>query len=126
MPYSDKVLDHYSNPRNVGSFDAADHDGLRAVIAAEPAEVTPDVLFDVRPNPSFPVFGGKDDVNADAGVSVGHGAAGWLGEAGSRHGAVASCYCGVATRHGCSCHPPLFPAAEHIGDRGAPLGVWHF
>jgi nitrogen fixation protein NifU and related proteins len=24
MPYSDKVLDHYSNPRNVGSFDAAD------------------------------------------------------------------------------------------------------
>ena len=24
MPYSTKVLDHYSNPRNVGSFDAAD------------------------------------------------------------------------------------------------------
>ena len=24
MPYSDKILDHYSNPRNVGSFDAAD------------------------------------------------------------------------------------------------------
>ena len=24
MPYSDKVLEHYSNPRNVGSFDAAD------------------------------------------------------------------------------------------------------
>jgi nitrogen fixation protein NifU and related proteins len=24
MPYSDKILDHYSNPRNVGSFDAKD------------------------------------------------------------------------------------------------------
>ena len=24
MPYSDKILDHYSNPRNVGSFSSAD------------------------------------------------------------------------------------------------------
>jgi nitrogen fixation NifU-like protein len=24
MPYSDKILDHYNNPRNVGSFDAQD------------------------------------------------------------------------------------------------------
>jgi nitrogen fixation NifU-like protein len=24
MPYSDKVLEHYNNPRNVGSFDAQD------------------------------------------------------------------------------------------------------
>ena len=24
MPYSEKILDHYSHPRNVGSFDAAD------------------------------------------------------------------------------------------------------
>ena len=24
MPYSDNVIDHYENPRNVGSFDAAD------------------------------------------------------------------------------------------------------
>jgi nitrogen fixation protein NifU and related proteins len=24
MPYSDKILDHYNNPRNVGSFSSAD------------------------------------------------------------------------------------------------------
>jgi nitrogen fixation protein NifU and related proteins len=24
MPYSDKILDHYNNPRNVGSFDSTD------------------------------------------------------------------------------------------------------
>ncbi len=24
MPYSDKILEHYNNPRNVGSFDAQD------------------------------------------------------------------------------------------------------
>ena len=24
MPYSDRILDHYNNPRNVGSFDAKD------------------------------------------------------------------------------------------------------
>ena len=24
MPYSEKVIEHYENPRNVGSFDKAD------------------------------------------------------------------------------------------------------
>src|SRR5205814_5237752 len=34
MPYSDKVLDHYSNPRNVGSFDAADPNVCTGLVGA--------------------------------------------------------------------------------------------
>ena len=30
MAYSTKVLDHYNNPRNVGSFDRADSTSARA------------------------------------------------------------------------------------------------
>ena len=29
MPYSEKVLEHYSNPRNVGSMDKADPTGVK-------------------------------------------------------------------------------------------------
>src|SRR5437667_7944757 len=40
MPYSDKILDHYSNPRNVGSFDAKDDTvGTGLVGAPECGEV---------------------------------------------------------------------------------------
>ena len=34
MAYSDKVLDHYSNPRNVGSLDKASHDVGTGVVGA--------------------------------------------------------------------------------------------
>jgi nitrogen fixation NifU-like protein len=34
MAYSDKVLDHYSNPRNVGSFDKNDPDVGTGVVGA--------------------------------------------------------------------------------------------
>ena len=34
MAYSDKVLDHYENPRNVGSFDAEDQDVGTGMVGA--------------------------------------------------------------------------------------------
>lgn len=34
MAYSDKVLDHYSNPRNVGSMDKSSHDVGTGVVGA--------------------------------------------------------------------------------------------
>ena len=34
MPYSDKVLDHYNNPRNVGSFDKSDIDVGTGIVGA--------------------------------------------------------------------------------------------
>jgi len=37
MAYSDKVLDHYENPRNVGSFDKATITSAPAWSARRPA-----------------------------------------------------------------------------------------
>ncbi len=34
MAYSDKVLDHYENPRNVGKMDAADKNGGTGMVGA--------------------------------------------------------------------------------------------
>lgn len=34
MAYSDKVIDHYNNPRNVGSFDKKDNDVGTGVVGA--------------------------------------------------------------------------------------------
>ena len=34
MAYSDKVVDHYENPRNVGSFDKGDHDVGTGMVGA--------------------------------------------------------------------------------------------
>ena len=49
MPYSEKVLDHYSNPRNVGSFDAKAEDvGTGLVGAPECGDV---MRLQIRVNP---------------------------------------------------------------------------
>jgi nitrogen fixation NifU-like protein len=49
MPYSDKILDHYSNPRNVGSFDAKDATvGTGLVGAPECGDV---MKLQIRVNP---------------------------------------------------------------------------
>ena len=34
MPYSEKVIDHYNNPRNVGSFDKADLEVGTGIVGA--------------------------------------------------------------------------------------------
>jgi nitrogen fixation protein NifU and related proteins len=54
MPYSDKVLDHYSNPRNVGSFDAKDPTiGTGLVGAPECGDV---MKLQIRVNPDTGVI----------------------------------------------------------------------
>jgi nitrogen fixation protein NifU and related proteins len=54
MPYSDKILDHYNNPRNVGSFDAADPNvGTGLVGAPECGDV---MKLQIRVNPDTGVI----------------------------------------------------------------------
>jgi nitrogen fixation NifU-like protein len=54
MPYSDKILDHYSNPRNVGSFDAADPNvGTGLVGAPECGDV---MKLQIKVNPETGVI----------------------------------------------------------------------
>jgi nitrogen fixation NifU-like protein len=54
MPYSDKILDHYNNPRNVGSFDAADPNvGTGLVGAPECGDV---MKLQIRVNPQTGVI----------------------------------------------------------------------
>jgi nitrogen fixation protein NifU and related proteins len=65
MPYSDKILEHYSNPRNVGSFDAKDPTVGTGLVGAPECgdvmklqiKVNPDtgVIEDAR----FKTFGGS-------------------------------------------------------------------
>jgi len=54
MPYSDKILDHYNNPRNVGSFDAKDAAvGTGLVGAPECGDV---MKLQIRVNPETGVI----------------------------------------------------------------------
>ena len=54
MPYSEKILDHYSNPRNVGSFDAKDPEiGTGLVGAPECGDV---MKLQIRVNPDTGVI----------------------------------------------------------------------
>lgn len=54
MPYSDKVLEHYNNPRNVGSFDAKALDvGTGLVGAPECGDV---MKLQIRVNPETGVI----------------------------------------------------------------------
>lgn len=54
MPYSEKILDHYTNPRNVGSFDAKDPDvGTGLVGAPECGDV---MRLQIRVNPKTGVI----------------------------------------------------------------------
>jgi len=54
MPYSDKILDHYNNPRNVGSFDAQDPKvGTGLVGAPECGDV---MRLQIRVNPETGVI----------------------------------------------------------------------
>jgi len=54
MPYSDKILDHYNNPRNVGSFDAKDPSvGTGLVGAPECGDV---MKLQIRVNPATGVI----------------------------------------------------------------------
>ena len=40
MPYSDAILDHYNNPRNVGSFSQHDPDMSARALLARPSAAT--------------------------------------------------------------------------------------
>jgi nitrogen fixation NifU-like protein len=54
MPYSDKVLDHYNNPRNVGSLDKADPSvGTGIVGAPECGDV---MKLQIKVNPATRVI----------------------------------------------------------------------
>ncbi|OWK40503.1 Fe-S cluster assembly scaffold IscU [Fimbriiglobus ruber] len=54
MPYSDAILDHYNNPRNVGSFDAKDTSvGTGLVGAPECGDV---MRLQIRVNPDTGVI----------------------------------------------------------------------
>ena len=50
MAYSEKVVEHYENPRNVGSFDKGD-DSIGTGMVSAPARVRPGRAWPCSPGP---------------------------------------------------------------------------
>ena len=67
MAYSDKVIDHYENPRNVGAFDKGDEDVGTGSVGQ-------------RPHASWDAVGVADGHRGDRGVALEAVAPAWLAQ----------------------------------------------
>src|SRR5437764_966979 len=96
MAYSDKVLDHYTNPRNVGSMDKASTDVGTGLVGAPECGDVMELQIKVRPNgvieaAKLETFGcGSAIASSVLGSERGVGKAGAAAAARSHRGRVAS------------------------------------